>query len=68
MTDKEFVCNIYPGAHFTRGNILNNQGVVLWEENYGLWAEEWNDTVAIDNAWKELAAFIQYKFLKKLES
>jgi hypothetical protein len=68
MTNKEFVTSMYPGAYFRRGSIFNNQGAILWQDEYGIWAEDWDDTVVIDNAWEQLAKSIQYKFLKKLES
>jgi len=68
MTDKEFVQSIYPGAHFTRGNILNKQGAVLWQDEHWTWAKEWNDPVAIENAWNQLATLFKRNFLNKLES
>jgi hypothetical protein len=68
MTDKDFVKSIYPTAYFTRGAILTDYGRILWEDEYGRWAREWNDPIAIKNAWNSLAIILRKQFLKKLES
>lgn len=68
MTDKQFVRIIHPDAYFYRGEILTKTGMILWQDEYGLWAKDWKDYKAINNAWHELAEIIKNKFLKKLES
>jgi hypothetical protein len=69
MTNKEFVQKIYPDAYFTRGSIFTkDNNILLWEDEYGVWAEEWNDPLGIENAWSKLAAIINLRMLQKLES
>ena len=68
MTDKEFVKSVYPTAYFTLGTIITNSDNILWIDEYGEWAKEWNDIKAINYAWNELATQIKIAFLKTLES
>ena len=68
MTDKEFVLSIYPTAYFNRGSIIIPCGQTLWEDEYGIWAENWNDTVATEKRWHNFAEYLRRQFLKKLES
>lgn len=70
MTNKDFVLSIYPRAYFSRGSVYaddRNGKSLLWEDEYGAWAEEWIDDVAINYAWEQEAKIINRKILKKLE-
>jgi hypothetical protein len=70
VTDKEFVQLIYPKVYFHRGEIYESSSNLypIWSDEYGRWAQDWDDQIAINNLWEQFAEYLRREMLRKFES
>ena len=70
MTAEDFVKLIYPMAYFHRGEIYETPSRLypMWSDEYGRWALDWDDQIAINNIWEQLGEYLRQEMLRKFES